>query len=122
MSSVVPADDNTGTDGSSCKEHNDHIDDTGGGTDGGEGVGADEISDDKTVHGVVELLKEVSDYKRNRKHEQELRDRTRCHVHGLLLFLILIHMLSPGQPFSEDKWNAEIQDLQKDRTAADTKE
>ena len=102
MGPVIPADDNARADGSSCEEHDDHVDDAGGGTDGGESVGADEVSDDETVHRIVELLKEVSYYKGNREHEQEFRDGPRCHVHGLF-FLILIHTLSPGQPFGKDR-------------------
>lgn len=49
--------------------------------------GADKVPDDKTVHSIVQLLKEISDHERNREHDQEFRDGARGHVQGLLLFL-----------------------------------
>ena len=52
---------------------------------------ADKVPDDKTVHSIVQLLKEISDHERNREHDQEFRDGARGHVQGLLLFLSLIH-------------------------------
>ena len=54
-------------------------------------MGADKVPDDKTVHSIVQLLKEISDHERNREHDQEFRDGARGHVQGLLLFLSLIH-------------------------------
>ena len=59
--SVVAADHDAGADGSSCEEHDDHVDDTCCGPNSGEGVGADEVADDEAVYGVVELLKEVAE-------------------------------------------------------------
>ena len=89
--SVVAADHDAGADGSSCEEHDDHVDDTCCGPNSGEGVGADEVSDDEAVYGVVELLKEMSDHKRNREHDEKFRDGTGCHVHGFLFFRGMVH-------------------------------
>ena len=49
------------------------------------------VSDDEAVYGVVELLKEISDHKRNREHDEKFRDGTGCHVHGFLFFRGMVH-------------------------------
>ena len=50
---IVPADDDAGTNRGTGKEHDDHVDDAGGGTNGGESMGADKVSNNETVHSVV---------------------------------------------------------------------
>ena len=76
MRSVVAADHDAGADGSSCEEHDDHVDDTCCGPNSGEGVGADEVSDDETVYGVVELLKKRPEQNREKEIQQLLPDHS----------------------------------------------
>ena len=68
---------------------NQHIDDAGGGADGGQGFAADKVANHKTVHRIVELLKQVAEEQRDRKHDQMPDDGAGRHVHGFQLLMFM---------------------------------
>ena len=66
---VVLADDHAGAAGKAQKAADEHIDDGGDGTNGGEGLITDEVAHYPCVYGVVKLLKDVARQKGEGEHD-----------------------------------------------------
>lgn len=85
----IAANDDAGSDGNAVEKQNQHIDDAGGGADGGQRFAADKVAHHKTVHRIVELLKQVAEEQRDRKHDQMPDDGAGRHIHGLQLLMFV---------------------------------
>lgn len=78
--SVILRDDYACTAGKSRKESDHQIDDRADGADGRERFVADKVADDPCIDHVIELLKEISDHQRQRKHKDMAKDASFRHI------------------------------------------
>ena len=83
----IPADDNTGADRYAIEKQDQHVDDAGGGTNGGQSLAADKISDHKTVYRVIKLLEKVTEKQRNCKDDKMPDNGSGCHIDSLLFLM-----------------------------------
>lgn len=70
---------NTGAHGDSIKEAYHEKNQVAGGTDGGKGVAAEKVADNQGVGGIVELLEQVAQKKRQCKEQDSFPDWTFGH-------------------------------------------
>lgn len=93
----VFADDHRAADGEPVEEEYAHIGDHGGGTDGGQGLGAHEVTHHDGVNRVVQHLEHVADHQRQGKFQQQPRNIAPGHVlcfrlcHGISCLSVSLH-------------------------------
>ena len=96
---VALTDYHTGADGEPVKEKHDDIDDHRCGADCRQGLRTHEITDDKSVHGIIEELENVSDQQRKRKKDHLRQDGTAGHVSGSRIWFLYMSVLHQ-KPFA----------------------
>ncbi len=79
---VVLSDDHAGADGYSVEKQHQGIDDNRGGAYGCQGLFAYKVAYHQHIHGVVKLLEQVAQKKRESKGQQQPGDGPGGHVHG----------------------------------------
>ena len=87
------SDDDAGTDGKAVKEKYEQVHDHGCGTDGCECLGADEVSDNDGVHGVVQHLEYVAEHQGQGEQQDLSGNIALCQIAGGCF--LLGHMILP---------------------------
>ena len=74
LRAVVSGDDDSGAHGNTLKKPDHEKDQVARGADGGERVAAEEIADNQGVGGIVQLLKQIAQKKRERESDELFPD------------------------------------------------
>ena len=82
MCAKIAADDNTGADRNTAKEHNQRVNDISSRANSSQSFFTDKVTDYKAVYRIIKILENIADQQRDCKSDQQFCNIAVSHIQG----------------------------------------